>query len=134
MAAKEMYDYLDTVTPDNNQILTLAARGDVRETGFLNQTVFQMDDGSRKVATLATKKQFYLDYPFNALTESDAGTVIDAYFDGGWGNGRAESFKLQFTDGHTYVVMFDCDMPRTRKLGDIHQIMVTFAVIGRIAD
>ena len=117
MAAKEMYDYLDVATPDNNVTLTLKARGAVREIGMFNQVVHQGDDASREVVTLATDKISYLDYPWKALDEDDAGTIFDYYFDTAKGYGLARSFKLDYPDGHTYVVMFDSELPRTRGEG-----------------
>ena len=134
MASKEMYDYLATATPDNAATLTVVAQGAVREAGTINQEVHIGDDGSRETITLSTSRIFYIDYPYNGLTEADAGTIVDCFFNASIGNGRAESFNLAYADGHTYVVKFDSDMPRDRKVGNIHSIMISFAIIGRIAD
>ena len=48
----------------------------------------------------------------------------------------AESFKWTHpTDGHTYVVRFDCDLPRSIRIPEIHGVTnVRLKVLGRIAD
>lgn len=133
MAAKEMYDYIAIAVPDNDVTLTLSARGEVREVGGYNQLVNIADDLSREVITLSDDPIFYIDYPWNNLNEADSGTIFDFYFDTDKGKGMGKSFKLEYVDGHTYVVMFDTELPRMRKFGS-HAITVTFAIIGRIAD
>ncbi len=118
MADKEIYDYISAATADNDEILSLAARGEVREIGAFNQMVNIGDDGSEERIVLdENNPQFFLEYEYKALTKSDAGTVMDFYNSASKGAGCSKSFKLADTDGHTYVVRFDCDMARIRKHG-----------------
>lgn len=134
MAEKEIYDYISDATPDNNVTMTLAARGSITERTTKNQIVHLGVDGSEEVITIASTVIAYLEYPFSALTNSDAGTVFEFWHDAAKGNGIAESFKLQNGDGHTYVVRFDSDMDRVRHLGNYQSLSVIFKILGRIAD
>ena len=134
MAAKEMYDYLSVATADNDVTLTLNAVGTLVEHGTKNQVIHIGDDGSEERIDLAGGTSiFYLDYPWKYLTESDAGTVMDFWHDAAKGNGRAESFKLAHSDGHTYVVRFDTDLSREIKRR-ARSIVLRFKILGRIAD
>jgi len=137
MAAKEMYDYVSTVTADNDVTLsTPTPQKIITEKGLKNQVIHLGDDGSEERITLADASIFYATLQWDGLIEADAGTIMDFYFDAAKGNGRAESFKWAHpTDGHTYVVRFDCDFSRPRKGAGIHQIKtMKLKVLGRIAD
>jgi hypothetical protein len=137
MAAKEMYDYLDVASPDNDVTLsTPTPQGILTEEGELNQVVHAMDDGSDQVVTLATDKIFYVTLQWNALEPADAGTIMDYYFDAAKGNGIAESFKWDHpTDGHTYVVKFHGTWSRQQMPPDVQKYpRLRLKVIGRIAD
>jgi len=133
MSAKEMYDYISVATPDNDVTLSLAARGNLVERGTKKQVVHLGEDGSEERISLSDTSVFYLTYPFDKLRAADAGTVMDFWHDAAKGNGMAETFKLSHSDGHVYVVRFDCDMERAIR-GVIHSISVVFKIIGRIAD
>jgi hypothetical protein len=135
MAEKELYDYVDEVVPDNDETMTLAARGNVTERTMLNQVIHKAVDGvSDEVITISSKVIAYISYPFSALSNSDGGTVFDFFHDSTKGNGIAKSFKLQNTDGHTYVVKFESNMDRVRMLGNYQSMNVDFKVIGKILD
>jgi len=134
MAAKEIYDYISIATADNDQTMTLEARGDVQENTSKNQIIHLGVDGSEERVTISDTVIAYLVYPFSALSDSDAGTVFDFWHDAAKGNGKVESFKLQYTDGHTYVVRFESNMDRVRKLGGFSSVDVVFKILGRIAD
>lgn len=129
MSAKEMADYLAAVTPDNDQTLTLAARGALVETVSQNVRINIGDDGSEETIILSSTPVFFLEYPWNAMDASDAGIVYDFFTSSAKGGG-ARSFRLAHTDGHTYVVRFDCDLKREIKLGGIHSAKVVFKVLG----
>ena len=136
MSAKEMYDYITTEpTPDNDYTLTIAARGEAKERGFYNQEVRRGDDGSEEVIDLGgTELEWVLTYPYGALTESEAGDVVDAYCSTSKGHGLLKTFKLQYSDGHTYVVRFDMTLERIRTLDKYHKTQVKFKILGRIPD
>jgi len=141
MAAKEMYDYLSTVTPDVD--ITLGAggyeihpQGVLTERGTKNQVVHEGDDGSEQRVSLSNDSIFHVELAWDVVTESEAGTLIDFYYDSAKGNGRQKSFKWEHPDdGHTYVVRFDCDMERARKAHDVYGILnIRFKVLGKIDD
>jgi hypothetical protein len=134
MAEKEIYDYISTATPDNDVTMTLAARGAVTERTTKNQIIHLGVDGSEERITISSTVIAYLEYPFSALSNSDAGTVFDFWHDAAKGNGKVESFKLDYTDGHTYVVRFESDMDRVRTLGNFQSMSVVFKILGRIDD
>ena len=138
MAAKEMYDYLSTVAPDNEETLSTPEPQDIlTEKGLINQEIHLGDDGSEERIGLSDGAIFYVTLVWSGLEAADSGTILDFYFDAAKGNGRIESFKWAHpTDGHTYVVRFDTDLTRPQKSGGkIHQIKaVKFKVLGRIVD
>lgn len=134
MSEKEIYDYILAALPDNNVTMLLAARGNITERTTKNQVVHLGVDGSEEIITIASAVIAYLEYPFSALTNSDGGLVFDFWHDSAKGDGRAKSFKLQNTDGHTYVVRFENDMDRVRHLGNYQSMSVVFKILGRIND
>lgn len=137
MAAKEMYDYVSTVAPDNAVTLsTPCPQKILTERGFMNQVIHLGDDGSEERIALATTVVFFVTLQWDALAAADSGTIMDFYFDAAKGNGRTESFQWDHpTDGHTYVVRFDCDFSRPMKPRFIHQVKnIRLKVLGRIAD
>lgn len=141
MALKEMYDYLQTVTPDVD--ITLGAspyeihpQGVIVEAGAKHQAVHEGDDESEERISFSDTAVFRVQLSWETLTGSEAGTIIDFYYDTAKGNARQKTFKWKHPDdGHTYVVRFDCDMARARRNYDVYGIMnIVFKVLGRIAD
>lgn len=137
MAAKEIYDYISTVSPDNDVTLSTPTPENILlEEGTINQVIHLGDDGSEERISLATSKIFYVTLQWDALEAADSGTIMDFYFDAAKGNGRLESFKWDHpTDGHTYVVRFDSSFIRPNKPPFIHQVKnIRLKILGRIAD
>lgn len=141
MAAKEMYDYLNVVSPD--VAITLGAgayeihpQGVIVEMGAKNQVVHMADDASEQRVSFDDDSIMWVVLSWEHITESEAGTLIDFYYDSAKGNGRHKSFRWEHpTDGHTYVVRFDCDMERQRKAHDVWGILnIRLRVLGSIAD
>ncbi len=135
MAAKEPYDYIATATPDSTSTLSLSAVGQFVEHGVTNQVIHLGDDGSEERIALSTAKQFYFDVPFNAMTESDAGTLFDFWCNATIGNGRMRSFNFHHAYGgttHTYVVRFDSDLQRQIIEGNIHGMSARLKVLGGV--
>ena len=136
MAAKEMYDYVDTVAPDNDVTLEVSP-SEIREKGWKNQIIHYGDDNNETVIDLSSGDSFFeimLTWPKKNF--SDSGILLDFFHDAAKGNGFAESFKLPHTtDGHTYVVKFRTDVERAINTPDFYEfISITFKVMGRIAD
>lgn len=133
MAAKEMWDYFSgTVTADYAAAnLTLFGRGSVKERCFYNQKKHRPASGSPVTVTFGTTPRCYLEIPWGTLNESDSGTIYDFYMDPAKAYAISRSFYYEHHDGHTYTVMFDCDMERIQRLGNLHGITVTLEVLGR---
>ena len=127
MAAKEMYDYLSIVTPDVDITLGVAPydinpQGPMPESGTKNQIIHLGDDNSEARISFSNDSIFRAIIGLETLTESEAGTVTDIYYDTAKANARQKSFKWAHIDGHTYVIRFDCDMERVRRQHDIYGI------------
>lgn len=137
MSAAEPYDYIATASPDSTSTLAISPIGVFRELGQMNQVVHLADDLSEEIVALSTAKQFYFEIPWNALSESDAGTIFDFYCNTTIGNGKMRTFKYTHEYGattHTYVVRFDCDLAREIREGNIHSANVRLKVKGKISD
>ena len=138
MAAKEMWDYLSAtpVTPDYNATLDVRPQRVLIEDGVKNQIVHLGDDNSEEIISYSTDSVFYVSLQWDALTESDAGTIFDFYHDTAKGNGMARSFKwtnyAETSDQHTYTVRFASSLPRSVIPGNIHGFAnILFKVLGR---
>lgn len=133
MAAQEMYDYLSakTMTATYNYDISLAAQGVVTERSMKNQVIHIGDDGSEERVGLSDDSIFYVEFNWNVLSESDAGTVMDWYNDPNKANGKLKSFKWTHGDGHTYVVRFDCDLSRVGQSKSRYSIPnIRFKILG----
>jgi hypothetical protein len=141
MAAKEMYDYLSAVTPDVTSFTLgvspydVVPQGSIREAGGKNQVVHTADDDSEERISFSAAPSFRVRIAFETLTEAEAGTLMDVYYDTAKADGMLKTFKWAHPDGHTYVVRFDCDMERVRKRADVYGFAeITLRVLGRIND
>lgn len=137
MSAKEIYDYIATATPDSTVEMNLSARGVLRETISRNQLVHLSDDGSEEIVALSTAAEIFIDVPWGAMSEDDAGTIFDFWMNATIGNGKMQTFKYVHSYGgttHVYVTRFDCDLARDIREGNIHNMTVRLKVKGRIAD
>ena len=135
MAAKEMYDYLSAVTPDYAATtLAVTPTRTLTERGNINVVVHEGDDGSEQRVALDADSVFYVDLQWGAITEADAGTILDFFHT--HTSGSLSSFKWTHpTDGHTYVVRFDGPLPRSISANQIHgYASCRFKVLGRIND
>ena len=135
MAAAEMYDRLSAVTADYNYTLTIKPQGVVSEESQKNGVAHVGADGSEERIAFGTSSIFYITIGWNILSESNSGTIFDWYNDPAKANGCQRSFKYAFGDGHTYVVRFDCALPRSGSGMSRMGIQgVRLKVLGRISD
>lgn len=136
MSDKEPYDYIDVAVPDNDVTLSVTMQGTITENSTKNQVPHVGDDGSVEVVTLADASIFYISVPWKKLTSSDAGTIMDFWHSSAKGHGRAKTFKLVHSDGHTYVVRFWSDLSRSLYAAKgRHGVPdIVFKIEGRIAD
>jgi hypothetical protein len=138
MSAFEMYDKLPTISPTVDQTLAIAAQGEISEEGGFSQKVSTGDDGSEHRCNLgSTTPKYFCTFGFNALSESDMGTIHDLYFDSAKAFGMLNSFKWSKRgDGHTYVVRFANEL--LARNGRLQRAMgckeVKLRILGRIVD
>jgi len=138
MAAKEMYDYLSAATAD--VAITLGAgayeihpQGVIVERGSKYQEIRESDANDEERISFSDDSVFRVVLQWETITESEAGTLIDIYYDAAKANGTVNSFQWAHVDGHTYVVRFDCDMERQRKNHDVYGILnITLRVLGYV--
>jgi len=135
MAAKEMYDYLPVTTADYATPLTNPSQVLISERGLKNQFVNLGDDGSEERISLSSDSIFYVSVQWPNKSESDIGQIVDYYHDTTKGNGMARTFQWTHpSDGHVYVVRFNCDVTRTIRRSGIHGIPnCEFKVLGTIS-
>src|SRR3989304_1348323 len=113
MAAKEIYDWTSTVTPDYNAAIGILPQGDVTEGSAKPGVIGVGVDGWEEKISFGTSSVFYINIQWNLLSESNSGTIFDWYNDPAKANGCQRSFKYAWGDGHTYVCRFDCKLPRS---------------------
>lgn len=139
MAVKNIYDYVSVVTPDKDVTLsihpTVPPVVDIPERVTKKDIIHVADDGSEERMESGSGFSFYISISWNALSASDAGTVLDFWADPNKGNGKVNSFKYVHYDGYTYVVRFDSDLTRIRLFaGDAFRIdSFTLRVLGRVS-
>lgn len=137
MAAKEMYDYLPTVSPDiSSTTLTVIAQNDIVEISDKRQSINEGDDASVEVITLSgTTPIFQVQIQWDDITESDMGTIFDFWNDPAKGNGRENTFAWTHPDdNHNYVVRFETNMSRIFGIESKSVKKITLRIEGKIAD
>lgn len=136
MAAKELYDYLSTVSADVDQTLSIDPQSVLTETVTKNDVVNEGDDRSEERAEFTGDFIAYVVIRYDILDASNSGIVIDFFFNSSKGNGLINSFKFAHPDGHTYVVRFDTDITRlVNPAPDNYSIKnIKLKILGRIAD
>lgn len=139
MAEYEMYDYVSAVTPDYDVTLDVSPQDVLTEDGSKSQVIHEADDGSEERISLGDDASvFYVTLMWKRKDSEDIATIFDWWHDTSKANGRVRSFKWNHpTDGHTYVVRFASNAPRSiygpSAFG--HGIgTVTLRVLGRIDD
>jgi len=132
--AKEIYDYVSTVTSDVDQTLSISPQNVLTEMVGKNDIIHDMDDGSDEIVELSSTYIFHIMIQYDLLNESDAGTIFDFWCDSNKGRGKVNSFKFNHPDGHTYVVRFITDMSRAMTPTSYGIKEIRFKIIGRIAD
>lgn len=135
MALYEMYDYLPPMTADYAVTLDNALQIIVSERGFKNQFVNKGDDGVEERISLSSSSIFYIGVQWPNKVASDIGDIVNLYHDTTKADGINNTFQWQHpTDGHIYVVRFNCNLTRTIRRDLIQGIPnCEFAVLGTIS-
>jgi hypothetical protein len=123
--AGELKDYLSATTADYSTTqFDVIPQEVMTEEGEFRQKTVEFDDVSVGVLTKSTTPIFLFSLRWPLLTEADANTIYDFYFDTAKAKGRARTFEFPHpTDGNTYIVRFWSTMSReTRYLRSINEI------------
>jgi hypothetical protein len=123
--AGELKDYLSATTADYSTTqFDVTPQEVMTEEGEFRQKTVEFDDVSVGVLTKSTTPIFLFSLRWPVLTEVDANTIYDFYFDTAKAKGKARTFEFPHpTDGNTYIVRFWSTMSReTRYLRSINEI------------
>ena len=140
MAAKEMYDYVSTVSPDYAYTLDMAPHDQLVEDGQKNVRIHEFDDESESRIIVSDTSVFFVTLMWKHLSEANAGTLWDLYHDTAKACGMAKSFRwLNYGEPsgsrHTYVVRFASPLPREIVPAALYSFTsIQLKVLGRIAD
>ena len=135
-----MYDYLDVATPNygddsGEPALALTPHNSLVEVSEKNQVIHTADDNSEERVSLSDDNIFKVTLQWETITESEAGTIVDFYYDSTKGNGVTRTFVWDHpTDGHSYVVRFNGPIKRQINPASLYDIKsITFRVLGKMA-
>jgi len=107
MATKEIYDYVSSIAADYTATeLAVIPQRVMTEVADKKQVLHEYDSGVMDVISFSDTTFFNVTLVWEAITESDAGTIFDLYADSAKANGREKTFYFQHPDGHTYTVRF----------------------------
>ncbi len=125
--AGKLADYLSTTTADYTATqLDIAPQKVMVESGSFRQKTVEFDDTNVAVLTRSTTPIFLFAIQWNGLTDADANTILDFYFDTAKAKGRARTFEFPHphsNDTNTYIVRFWTKLEReTRYRMKIKQI------------
>jgi hypothetical protein len=123
--AGELKDYLSVTTADYSTTqFDVTPQEVMTEEGEFRQKIVEFDDVSVGVLTKSTTPIFLFSLRWPLLTEADANTIYDFYFDTAKAKGKARTFEFPHpTDGNTYIVRFWSSISReTRYIRSINEI------------
>lgn len=131
----EIYDYLDVVAPDKDLTLTLKGNGGI----FLEEDISGIDaihtspDGAyeSRLDFSGGKIRAFLTIPYSNILAADRGTLMQYYCDPNYGNKRINSFKLEYSDGHTYTVRFHNPSFKCQWRGRLYATICVFKILGK---
>lgn len=134
MAAYEPYDDagLPTIAADVDQTLTLEARGGAAfHRAHKRVKLYQSVDGKSVTAINFSGDNtiWILVLPFNNLTAANAGTLMQYWVE--YGKSSLYTWKLTYSDGHTYVVRFMTDLEE-KWLGNLYSHSYVLRLMGKI--
>jgi hypothetical protein len=124
VANQEMYDYLEDVSPDVEQTLSVTPQDIIYITGDKKIAIHKGDDRSEERIILSDQSEFWVILQWIKLSSSDSGTIMNFFHSTSYGCAQAKSFwwtPPANWDGHTYVVRFD---------GPLNQFWKNYLVYG----
>lgn len=131
----EIYGFVSTITPDYAYAIGIPPQGEVTEESSKSQVVHYGVDGSEERISYGTSSIFYINLQWNLLSATNSGIIFDWYNDPAKANGMQRSFKYVWGDGHTYVVRFASNLPRSgNAMSRLGIKGIKLKILGRIAD
>ena len=127
----EMWNYLDSLTPDYDYSLPIEPQETMVEDGEPWQKILLGSGFDEKRIELGDVK-FYVTLKWPTLTENESNELFSFYL----GVEKTKTFKWQNPkDGHDYVVRFDTKMKRTIAAGGLYSIdPVRLRVLGNYSE
>jgi len=127
----EMWNYLDSLTPDYDYSLPIEPQEIMVEDGEPWQKILLGSGFDEKRIELGDVK-FYVTLKWPALTKSESNELFSFYL----GVEKTKTFKWQNPkDSHDYVVRFDTKMKRTIAAGGLYSIdPVRLRVLGNYSE
>jgi hypothetical protein len=134
MAAYEPYDDagLPVAVADVDQTLTIEAQGGAAfHRAKKRVKVYSSVDGisESRINFSGSNTLWIFVLPFNNLTQANAGTVMQYWVE--YGESATYTFKLTYSDSHTYVVRFASDLDE-KWLKNLYSHSYIFRVMGKI--
>ena len=134
MAQYELYDYIDTVVPDVDILLSVSPQAILKTNVSKNQIVKKADDGSREVLSFSSDPIPYFFIRYDLLDDEDKSTIFDIYMDPDKADGMLHSFKFLSSDNHTYVCSFETDIELLQTPTSFGFSVIKLYVEGKIED
>lgn len=130
-----MWDYLDEVTPQLDEELTINPQVSIPFRGSKNQKIRFTDDSRPKISTRSSTSAFFIQLQWDKISEADADIITDMYHNINKANGMARSFKwTNYSEStpRTYTVRFTGPLPGTVYSWGQHQFTnIQLLVEGR---
>ena len=133
----EMWDYLSTVTADNDVTLDVKPSNTLVEEGSKSVTIHLGEDGSEERIAHSDDSTFIVSLQWEPVSETNSETIMDFFHSPFKGCGMLSSFKwVHYGENsdrrHTYVVRFASDLSKSVRRGYIYGITnVKLEVLGR---
>jgi hypothetical protein len=104
----EMAHYLSVAVADYNYTLNIPPHNVMPIAGSKNQVSYELDDKTVSVVPISNTSSFDVELQYEAISESNAGLILDLYHDTEKCNGSQKTFYWThpFESGNTYVVRF----------------------------
>ena len=128
-----MYRNLSVITPDSSATLSIAPIGKLIEKRSRKQLVTIFDDRSEEAVSESSDIFYTVTLPWEYLDSTDAGTVLEFFFDTSKANGIKSSFNWDHPrDSHTYTAKFKTNISRSINPPEWYKFNpITLLIIGK---
>ena len=104
--AYEMWNYVSDLVADYTTVLDISPHKILTEAADKKQKIYEYDDGSIDVASYSNTTFFNVTLQWDAITEAEAGLIMELYHTSTKANGRERTFYITLPDTKTYTVRF----------------------------